>query len=73
MMCRRFRSAATSRKASVRARIADSDTPERTGVRGGVSCRHKDNVLMGLEEPSSSTELQDILKQYSSTIKTKMN
>ena len=35
--------------------------------------RHKDNVLMGLEEPSSPTELQDIMKQYSSTIKPKTN
>lgn len=34
-----------------------------------ITCRHKDNVLMGLEEPATPTELDDIYKQFSSTLK----
>ena len=31
--------------------------------------RHKDNVLLGREEPASPQELEMIMKQYSSTLK----
>ena len=34
---------------------------------------HKDNVLIGNEEPSSPEELDMIMKQYSSTIKPRIH
>ena len=39
------------------------------GVEWGMKGRHKDNVLLGREEPASPQELEMIMKQYSSTLK----
>lgn len=68
-MCRRSPFAATSRRVSVFEIIAVSAIQERRCSDGEMKCSHKDNVLMGIEEPASKEEYEVIMKQFSSTLK----
>ena len=68
-MCRKFLYVATFQRVNAQEIIAASVILERRNESSCVRCSHKDNVLMGIEEPTSQEEYEVIMKQFSSTLK----
>ena len=69
LTCRKSQYVATSPRVNAQEIIAASVILEHRNESSCVRCSHKDNVLMGIEEPTSQEEYEVIMKQFSSTLK----